>query len=93
MVNHTIRVQQKSPLYLGGVDDALLHHVDKFSLHGVVPQLGSSLQDLLHHEGAVHTGVLGDGHGWDTERPPDDIDTYNGKCSSFQAAFIRTWLF
>jgi len=60
-------------LYLGGVDDALLHHVDVLPQHGVVADLRRALQDLLHHQRRLHARVLDDGHGGNTERPPDDL--------------------
>lgn len=35
-------------LYLGGVDDAFLYHVDVLSLHGIVTHVGRPLQNLLY---------------------------------------------
>lgn len=73
----TAEARRAAP-YLGGVDDALLHHVDVLSQHGVVADISRPLQDLLHHQRTLHTCVLSDGHGGDTERPSDDVHTCLG---------------
>lgn len=61
-------------LYLGGVNDAFLYHVDVLPLHGVVTHVRGSLQDLLDNERALDTRVLGDGDGGDAKCSSDDVD-------------------
>lgn len=62
--------------YLSGVNDALLHHVDVLPNQGVITDVRLALQDLLYHQGALHTGVLGNGHRRDTQGTTDNINTY-----------------
>lgn len=60
--------------YLGGVDDALLHHVDVLAQHGVVAHHAVQLQDLLHHQSALHPSVLRYRHGRHAEGTTDDVN-------------------
>lgn len=61
--------------HLRRIDDSSVHHVDVLAVQGVVADLGAALQDFFHHQGTLHSRVLGDGHGRDAQRSADDVDT------------------